>query len=91
MNAQLRERLAAEITVGSIAYVRNLIAAEAAIMRGQFNVAKILRAAAHAQRALAMNNARLAGNNQEPTNLLEKILGELERSMEFDVLIGEGE
>jgi rubrerythrin len=87
MNAQLKERLAAEIAVGSIAYVRNLIAAEAAVMRGQFNVAKILRAAAHTQRALAMNAARLLDANQDPVALFETILDELQRGMELDVLI----
>jgi len=58
MNTQLRESLIAQVQKGGYAYVRNLVAAEAAILRGQFNVAKVLRAAAHAHRVLAMEAAR---------------------------------
>lgn len=43
---------------GSYAYVRNLAAAEAAVLRGQFNLAKVLRALAHSQRAQALAAAR---------------------------------
>ncbi|MBP8108122.1 MAG: DinB family protein [Caldilineaceae bacterium] len=39
-------------------YVQNLVAAEQAVLAGQFNLAKVLRAVAYAQRALAMNAAR---------------------------------
>ena len=44
--------------VGGAAYVRNLAAAEAAVLRGQFNLAKVLRAFAHAQRTQAVAAAR---------------------------------
>lgn len=39
-------------------YVRNLIAAEQAVLRGEFNNAKILRALAYSHRAVAMNAYR---------------------------------
>ena len=42
------------LTTHATAYVRNLAAAEQAVQRGQFNVAKILRAAATAQRTMAL-------------------------------------
>jgi rubrerythrin len=91
MNTELNERLAAETAAGSRAYVRNLVAAEAAVLRGQFNVAKVLRAAAHAQRALAMNAARLIDDDQDPVTLFEKIVAELEKGMELESLVREDE
>ncbi len=51
--------LADTVTLHATAYVRNLVAAEQAVQRGQFNLAKILRAAATVQRTLALNAARL--------------------------------
>jgi rubrerythrin len=75
MDAKQR-RLAAEVRKGSQAYVRNLVAAEAAVQRGQFNVAKVLRAAAHAQRVLAMEAARLSRSNRPPAVLLRALLRE---------------
>jgi rubrerythrin len=91
MNSHLHERLTAEIAASSLAYVRNLVASEAAILRGQFNVAKVLRAAAHAQRALAMNAARLLDDHQDPVALFAKILAELERGMELETLVRDDE
>jgi hypothetical protein len=38
----LEHALLAEIYTGGQAYIRNLVAAEAAVLQGQFNVAKIL-------------------------------------------------
>jgi rubrerythrin len=77
MDAKQRRRLGTEVRKGSQAYVRNLVAAEAAVQRGQFNVAKVLRAAAHAQRVLAMEAARLSRSNRPPAVLLRALLGEL--------------
>lgn len=77
MDAKRRRRLATEMRKGSLAYVRNLIAAEAAVLRGQFNVAKVLRAAAHAQRVLAMEAARLSNSTRPPDAVLRTILGEI--------------
>jgi rubrerythrin len=76
METKLRARLAEALRVGSLAYVRNLVAAEQAIQRGQFNIAKILRAAAHAQRTLALNAGRLLGEETSPPMLLQAILEE---------------
>ena len=59
MQPQVAHVLAVEGATGSHACVRNPIAAEAAIVRGPFDVAKILRASAHTQRALAMNADQL--------------------------------
>jgi rubrerythrin len=61
-----------------MAYVRNLVAAEEAVMRGQFNAAKILRASAHSQRTLAMNAARLLQPGPDATTLFEGIVAELQ-------------
>lgn len=81
MNPVLQDYLATEMATGSLAYVRNLVAAEAAVLRGQFNVSKLLRAAAHAQRALAMNAARQLGAYTNSDALLETILQELESGL----------
>jgi rubrerythrin len=78
MDPKLRAKLAETLRVGSLAYVRNLVAAEQAIQRGQFNIAKILRAAAHAQRTLALNAGRLLGEEGSPSLLLQTILEEVE-------------
>lgn len=65
-----------EIEIGGRAYIRNLIAAEEAIVRGQFNVAKILRAAAHSQRTVAMQAARMLDQDTDAAALFETILSE---------------
>jgi rubrerythrin len=64
--------------------VRNLIAAGEALPRGQFNVTKTLRAAAHTQRTLALNACRLLNENHDASALFETILGELERGLEME-------
>lgn len=81
MNSQLGEQLIAQAQQGGYAYVRNLVAAESAILRGQFNVAKILRASAHAHRVLAMQAARLADAEFHPTDLLRTNLAEFENAL----------
>jgi rubrerythrin len=73
----LSDRLLSETRTGAIAYVRNLVAAEEAILRGQFNVAKILRASAFSQRALALNAARALSEDRDPSDLFEQISDEL--------------
>jgi rubrerythrin/uncharacterized damage-inducible protein DinB len=78
MNSELRRHLIAEIQKGGHAYVRNLAAAEAAVLNGQFNLAKVLRASAHTQRILAMEAARLLAGDLDPAELLQGILTELE-------------
>ncbi|HLK57806.1 MAG TPA: DinB family protein [Chthonomonadaceae bacterium] len=55
MDAPLESRIAH----CGYAYLRNLIAAEAAVRRGEFTAAKVLRVAAYVQRTLAMNLLRL--------------------------------
>lgn len=59
MEAEQRRYLAQEIQAGGSGYVRDLAAAEAAVLHGQFNLAKVLRALAHAQRTQALEAARL--------------------------------
>ena len=78
-NHQIQE-LIAQIQVGAVANVRNLAAAEDAVQKGQFNIAKILRAATHTQRILAMEAARLMAGKTDKTNLLEVISKELKNS-----------
>ncbi len=75
-----QQQLLDEVQRGGNAYVRNLAAAEAAILRGQFNLAKVLRASAHAQRTLALNAARLVASEWEPSLLLQMIATELEQT-----------
>jgi len=70
--------LTSELRTGAIAYVRNLVAAEEAVLRGQFNVAKISRAAAHCQRTLAMNAARLLQPGPDATTLFDEVIAELQ-------------
>lgn len=82
MNSELRHHLIAEAQKGGHAYVRNLVAAEAAVLNGQFNVAKVLRASAHTQRILAMEAARLLAGDLDPAELLQRILTENESAPE---------
>ncbi len=77
MTSRQIQDLITQIQLGAVAYVRNLSVAEDAIQKGQFNIAKILRAAAHSQRILAMGAARLMAGKTDKTNLLEVISKEL--------------
>jgi rubrerythrin len=77
MNSEVFQDLSLKAQSYSRAYVRNLVVAEKAVLTGQFNAAKILRAAAHCQRVLAMNAERLTGK-QEPGKIFEVIIHELE-------------
>lgn len=83
MEQTLRAWLENEVQKGGAAYVRNLAAAEAAVLRGQFNVAKILRAVAHSQRIQAMNAARLLGGEPDATGLFGTIFTELDGNSPF--------
>jgi rubrerythrin len=74
----LQDQLAAEIDRGGRAYVRNSALAEAAVLRGQFNLAKVFRALAHAERIQAMTAARRVVQDAEPAAALPMILAELE-------------
>ncbi|MGD1974452.1 MAG: hypothetical protein PVI42_19550 [Desulfobacterales bacterium] len=59
MTSDSIQELIAQYKVGATAYVRNLSIAEDAVQKGHLNIAKVLRAAAHTQRILAMDAARL--------------------------------
>ncbi|MGN6700540.1 MAG: hypothetical protein ACTHMR_20490, partial [Thermomicrobiales bacterium] len=59
MNAEQQRFLVEQAHTGGAGYVRDLAAAEAAVLSGQFNLAKVLRALAHAQRVQALAAARL--------------------------------
>ena len=74
---ELQEAYAQWISGGGNAYVRNLAGAELAVQRGQFNVAKVLRAAAHTQRALAMQAARQLVAQMSASELIQAIDDEL--------------
>ncbi len=65
------------VQTGGTAAVRNLAGAEAAIGRGQFNVAKVLRAAAHTQRTLAMQAARELVKEMPAEELLQMVADEM--------------
>jgi hypothetical protein len=73
-----QRRLEAEVTLAGRASLRDLAAAEAAVLRGQFNLAKILRALAHTQRVQGMNAARLLAAEEEPALVLGAILSEFQ-------------
>lgn len=79
MDSELKAKLSKDVEQGGLAYIRNLIAAERAVLNGHFNMAKILRAAAHAQRTLAMNAARLLDDSASNTDLLSAIHNEIEQ------------
>jgi hypothetical protein len=68
------EKLINDIKIGGGAYIRNLAVAEDAVISGQFNLAKVLRAAAHSQRVMAMKLARLHPDKGDHLNLLQIIL-----------------
>jgi rubrerythrin/uncharacterized damage-inducible protein DinB len=77
MNSELFQEVIIKAQAYSQAYVRNLVAAEKAVLAGQFNAAKVLRAAAHSQRVLAMNAARLRGK-PDTGKIFEVILQEID-------------
>jgi len=78
MEPNPRDPLMAEVDRGGRAYIRNLALAEVAVLRGQFNVAKVLRALAHAQRVQATAAARLLVHDLNPAEAFRTILAELE-------------
>ncbi len=77
MSSEKIQELITQIEIGALAYVRNLSVAEDAVQKGQFNIAKVLRAAAHSQRILAMGAARLVAGKTDKKYLLEIISKEL--------------
>jgi rubrerythrin len=76
MDAEQRQSLTEAIRAGGAGYVRDLAAAEIAVLRGQFNLAKVLRALAHAQRAQALEAARLL-DDADPAAALHAATTEL--------------
>lgn len=66
------------IDEGAAIYVRFLVAAEDAVLRGQFNVAKVLRALAASQRAQAMTVARSLAEHTSPDALLASLIARIE-------------
>lgn len=91
MNPELAHHWVAEVQKGGNAYVRNLAAAEAAVVNGQFNLAKVLRACAHTQRLLAMEIARLFAGDFDPIDLFQRILSELEDEIATQINTAEPE
>ena len=85
MESELQRALTAELERGGRAYIRNLAAAEQAVLHGQFNIAKILRASAHSQRIMAMEAARLLQDNYDARDLLNVILEEIDSDKNLDV------
>jgi rubrerythrin len=77
MEDTIRGYLEGLVSIGGQAYVRNLAAAEAAVQRGQFNVAKVLRAMAHTQRTQALAAARLLVDDLDPDQLFATVGAEL--------------
>ena len=77
MDAEQRRFLSEQVRTGGAGYVRDLAAAEAAVLSGQFNLAKVLRALAHAQRAQALTAARLLDEAHDPPAALHAAAAEL--------------
>lgn len=77
METEMMQELASRLRVGGNAYVRNLAGAEAAVRAGQFNLAKVLRAAAHTHRAMALDAGRLLNAGWSAADLLDANLREL--------------
>lgn len=78
MKKEMVEFLSTQQLIHSQAYIRNLVSAENAVLKGQFNIAKILRAAAYTQRTLAMNAVRLLIGIQTPQESLRSIVTEVQ-------------
>jgi rubrerythrin len=88
MQSELFQEAIMKAQAYSQAYVRNLVAAEKAVSAGQFNAAKVLRAAAHSQRVMAMNAIRLAGK-PDTGKIFEVIIQELDTgTAEHDTSLG---
>lgn len=66
----MTEALDAIASRNSEVYVRYLVAAEQAVLRGEFNNAKVLRALAYSHRAVAMNACRAQGEALSAANNL---------------------
>lgn len=72
MESHPLQRLREEIRAGSELAIHDLAAAETAVLAGQFNLAKVLRAAAHSRRVTALNAARaLVGEPEFPSLLAQ--------------------
>ena len=78
------EKLINDIKIGGVAYVRNLAVAEDAVIRGQFNLAKVLRAAAHSQRVMVMKIARLYPAKGDHLHLFKITLSEIQGQNEIE-------
>ena len=76
MEREVKRALTSDLERGGRAYIRNLAAAEHAVLNGQFNTAKVLRASAHSQRIMAMEAARLLENEYGAQNVLNAVLEE---------------
>jgi rubrerythrin/uncharacterized damage-inducible protein DinB len=77
MKPEVFQEVSLKAQAYSQAYVRNLTVAEKAVLAGQFNAAKVLRAAAHSQRVIAMNAARLT-RKPDLGKIFEVIIQELD-------------
>lgn len=84
MDDIVKAKLLSKIEQGGHAYIRNLVAAEKAVQRGQFNLAKLLRAAAHSQRVMAMEVARIVDDDHDGMDSLAQILQETGQEREID-------
>jgi rubrerythrin len=83
MESELQRALISELERGGQAYIRNLVAAEQAILNGQFNIAKVLRASAHSQRIMAMEAARLLENEYNARDIYNTILEEIDSNKDL--------
>jgi len=80
MNTQAQSQLREQVDIGGQTYLACLAAAEQAVVNGQFNVAKVLRVIAHAQRAQAQMIARLINDDLDSQGLLSHLGKQLQLS-----------
>ena len=91
MNTDLSERLHAQVEAGGQTYTACLVAAEKAILLGQFNVTKVLRAIAFAQRSQSQTIARLLDADLESQSFLLNLGKQLQESSASLLTIAESD
>ena len=91
MNTDLSEQLQAQVETGGQTYTACLVAAEKAIILGKFNVTKVLRAIAFAQRAQAQTIARLLDADLDSQRFLLDLGEQLQTSSANILAIAESD
>jgi len=91
MNTDLSKQLQAQVEAGGQTYTACLVAAEKAITLGKFNVTKVLRAIAFAQRAQSQTIARLLDTDLDSQRFLLDLGEQLQTSSANILAIAESD